>query len=207
MYISTGNKKLAPTADTKFLIWNLPAEKTCPFATELCKKFCYAKKAERMYKGARNAREVNFTDSLSPAFTVAMGLEIRKYINRPSWRGKKVLFRIHESGDFYNKEYVQKWIDIANIFPNIQFLAYTKSVRFFAGLDIPENLTIRFSVWDDTKPGELAIARYIGLPTYSAVNKSQFVDVPAIQRCDCKKGCGDCQKCWNKSLDIITEIH
>ena len=134
MYLSTGNHKLKPTADTKFLIWNLPAEKTCPFATELCKKFCYAKKAERQYKGARNAREINFNDSLRPSFTVTLALEICKYINRPSWQGKKVLFRIHESGDFYNKEYAQKWIDIANVFQNIQFLAYTKSVRFFVGL-------------------------------------------------------------------------
>ena len=44
--LSEGNAKLKPTGAVKYLIWNIPAIKTCPYATEHCKKACYAIKAE-----------------------------------------------------------------------------------------------------------------------------------------------------------------
>lgn len=41
---SDRNLKLVPNDKVKFIIWNLPAGSTCPFASDDCIKFCYAKK-------------------------------------------------------------------------------------------------------------------------------------------------------------------
>ena len=56
--------------------------------------------------------------------------------------------RIHDSGDFYNKEYLYKWFAIAEEMPNIQFYAYTKRVKMLKDnwSNKPENLTIIFSL-------------------------------------------------------------
>jgi hypothetical protein len=37
--------------------------------------------------------------------------------------------RIHESGDFYNQVYLDKWIEIIRNLPDFTFWAYTKSYR------------------------------------------------------------------------------
>jgi hypothetical protein len=41
--------------------------------------------------------------------------------------GQKI--RVHDSGDFYNQEYVDKWADIARANPDKKFYAYTKSLH------------------------------------------------------------------------------
>ena len=56
--------------------------------------------------------------------------------------------RIHDSGDFYNKEYLYKWFKIAESMPNIEFYAYTKQVKLLKDnwSVKPDNLTIIFSL-------------------------------------------------------------
>ncbi len=87
-------------------------------------------------------------------------------------------------------------------------MAYTKSVRFFAGEDIPENMVIRFSIWDDTAPEEIKIAMDMGLPVYTAVDK--FDDsITEDMRCHCEN-CSECNKCWSRdkrNAYIVCEIH
>jgi hypothetical protein len=63
--------------------------------------------------------------------------------------GEKNEVRIHESGDFYNGEYLKAWMLVAKKMPNIKFYAYTKSVPYVAAMekqlkDIP-NLSITLS--------------------------------------------------------------
>mgnify|MGYP003651091496 FL=1 len=54
--------------------------------------------------------------------------------------------RIHDSGDFYSPEYLNKWVTIAKQNKNVIFYAYTKSIKFFTeGLIVPTNLKIIFS--------------------------------------------------------------
>ena len=45
--------------------------------------------------------------------------------------------RIHDSGDYYSKVYLQKWIDIANLFPEIKFYSYTNSVAMLKEATLP----------------------------------------------------------------------
>lgn len=216
--LSKGNKKLVPNADTKFLIFSIPPQGTCPYATEHCKNACYAMKAWKAYPNVRKAWTENYNETLKADFVDDMINAIETALEKPSYKkAKEVIFRIHESGDFYNQSYVDKWLTIARHFASIQgnkvkFIAYTKSVKYFmlgnGGFDLAHlgNVTVRFSLWDDTKESDLFIAKNIAfLPIYTAVES--FTDETDDEKCGCED-CARCARCWNKSLDMLKcEIH
>jgi hypothetical protein len=52
-------------------------------------------------------------------------------------KGKPIVVRIHDSGDFYSPEYVEKWRRIIAMFPDVLFYCYSKSHRWL--LDMPSN--------------------------------------------------------------------
>jgi hypothetical protein len=127
--------------------WNLPTGSTCPFAME-CKvtvdritgKFdihrgqykCYAAGPER-FPGVREHRWKNF--------------EHTKNGNKPILPKDCKAVRIHASGDFYNQDYFNMWVDIAKENPSIEFWAYTKSLNYWIKKinDIPTNLILTAS--------------------------------------------------------------
>lgn len=206
-----GNKKLVNTDSVRFMIWNLPAQVTCPFATEHCKAACYAKKAERVYPSVLPSRTVNFEDSKRDDFVDRMIQTIAKLLNGKAYEGKFCYFRIHESGDFYNKEYTEKWLKIVRWFDRhgwnyrIKFLAYTKSVQYFKSEAIPDNMIIRFSVWDDTNSKDILLAKMLNFPIYTAVDKFTE-DFSEEMRCNCED-CANCGKCYSNAAYIACEIH
>ena len=173
IYISEGNTKFKRNDTSYFLIWSLPSEITCPYATELCKASCYAKKAERQYKQVLPCRQRNLQATHERAFVSDMVQAIRYYTSLPKNKGKQCYFRIHESGDFYNLSYVYKWIEIAEKLPDVIFTAYTKSVKFIdiAHKHIPKNLVIRYSIWDDTSTKDVQLAQKNNLPIFTAKDK------------------------------------
>lgn len=200
--LSTGNKKLLPSADTNFLIFNIPARITCPYATESCKKYCYALKAEKVYPDVLPARQRNLTASRNPAFVSEMSDIINRKLKNQ--RKKNLVVRIHESGDFYNKEYAMKWIQIAKNCPSAIFMAYTKSFTFFDGVKLPKNFTLRASVWADTSEEQKEIIRRNKWTIYTAVD--HFTDTDKFYQCRCAD-CATCGKCWSKEKVICCEIH
>ena len=108
----------------------------CPFAKD-CLKYCYAQKGAYSWSNVKPAFEKRYEITKTDNFIDLMNNEIKR---------KKVNFlRIHDSGDFYSKAYIQKWFTIANNNPNVKFYAYTKSFILFQGLTIPDNLDIIFS--------------------------------------------------------------
>lgn len=214
-----GNRKLQNTETIRYMIWNLPAVKTCPFRTEMCEKSCYARKAERIYPQVLPSREQNYINSLENDFTENMIYTIEKKLNSKAFNNKKCIFRIHESGDFYNVEYVKKWVAIAKHFENderITFLAYTKSIIYFIncgyGLpDFPKNLIIRSSLWKDTKSDKIELTTAFNIPVYTALTQEEINREKengkkfAICKCD---NCSTCGMCWNKNIkDITCKIH
>ena len=211
MYLSTGNKKLKGTKEVRFLIFNLPAVKTCPYRTKHCEKFCYARKAERVYPGCLPCREKNLAASKCQSFDYDMKRIIERRLKNKTYKNaKKIYFRIHESGDFYSQSYFDSWVKIATAFPSVVFLAYTKSVKYVlhTAEKIPANMIIRFSLWDDTKAEEKALAEDLQLPTYTAERLTKDgIKALADRFCDCID-CGDCGKCYDtKVKHIVTEIH
>ena len=189
----------------KIAIFNLPARKTCPGATAYCGKICYAMKAERMYKAAAAMRHHNWDASLNVFFVQAMTDELKTF------KGDKV--RIHESGDWYSQEYLDKWIQIAAAFPKITFLAYTKSYN----LDFskkPANLVI-YASYDPTTQDKIG-ATPAGLhecvitdPVYGCAGKTiaSWYHCPPISKTH-RNYCGvSCNVCWAGSNNVIFQKH
>ena len=210
--LSHENKKLVPNDRVSFLIWNLPAIITCPFATDHCKTFCYARKAEKNYPDCIPCRQRHFEISKAPDFVLRMIFTISAELARPVNKNKKVVFRIHESGDFYNMTYVKKWLEIMNYFKDdkrIVFVAYTKSVKYFDGLEIPENMRLLASVWDDTTADNLEIISKNNFRIYTAYKGADLEKAlkSGFAHCPCKD-CGTCGLCWNNyTNNICCEIH
>lgn len=210
-----GNKKLKNSDTVRFAIWNLPAITTCPFATEQCKKSCYARKAERQYKQVLPAREKNYNDSLKDSFTPEMINTISAALNSKKFKDKKMIFRIHESGDFYSLEYVKKWVEICKAFENndnVIFWAYTKSLEYvinsgYGTHEFPKNLVIRSSIWADTSAENLRLTTEYQFPIYTALTEREFTAKPHFAKCLCVD-CGSCQMCGiEKIKNIACKIH
>lgn len=197
--LSRGNMKLHDT-----LIWNLPAVTTCPFATDSCKQFCYARKAEKMYPSVLPSRERHFEASLESDFVDQMIATIEKEnalkLKRDGVPYK--FFRIHESGDFYNQKYVDAWYRIASAFPSIKFLAFTKSYSFnYESLKSLPNVNIRYSFDGSTK------AIRIDLPL--AMVRDGHTETRSTKTFSCNVGmkCHECRICWNSNIDVAFELH
>jgi hypothetical protein len=108
---------------------------TCPFAGD-CKKYCYAQKG--LYKAyAEKSMDFKHQITLTDDFIPLMQKEINKK--------KPQFIRIHDSGDFYNKTYIDKWLYLVAINPHIKFYAYTKSFILFNGMQLPDNLDLIYS--------------------------------------------------------------
>ena len=212
-----GNLKLKNNNETRFMIWNIPAVVTCPYRTAMCEKYCYARKAERMYPTCSEARERNFAITRMYNFAERMIYTIETELTSKKFAGKKVVFRIHESGDFYNRAYTNAWIQIARHFEgneNIVFLAYTKSIQWFIeiGLEmVPSNMVVRSSIWADTKEYFKACTEKFNFPVYTALS-AKDMDIAEknglkFEKCRCED-CATCGKCWDKTIKtIITYIH
>ena len=155
MRISKGNNKIGK-------VWNisLPPIKACKGCADICGKDCYAMKAYRQYPATREAWEHNFDQATNniDSYFYDIGAELKKY--------KGAFFRWHVSGDILNIFYFSHMVAIAEQFPNIKFLAFTKQYKIvneflYMGYSLPENLQIVFSAWPNLpmdNPNQLPVA-------------------------------------------------
>ena len=145
MNLLTQNSKLKKTSKAlgvRVFNFGIPAYKsasgklTCPFADE-CVKFCYARKGAYIWGNVKPAFEKRYELSKTDQFVGAMYNEIVK--KKPDY------VRVHDSGDYYSKAYLKKWIDIALLFPEVKFYSYTNSVLMLKAAVLPSNFDIIFS--------------------------------------------------------------
>lgn len=138
---SNDNTKVGENVAT----FSLPAGWTCPFAKDChmkvgregktrevgkdAKFMCYAAWMEMSRKSLRNNHWHNY-DLLNDAKTITdkVNLMVKSLNYHFHENGKTEYVRIHESGDFYNGEYLQAWVEVAKKFPDIIFYGYTKSL-------------------------------------------------------------------------------
>ena len=203
MYFSKSNKKLKPNKEIEFAIFSLPAEKTCPYATELCKKSCYAKKSERLYPQVLKSREQNLSESLQTEFCDNVITYLDSRLAAKSHKGKTLYVRIHESGDFFSPYYAAKWLYISEYYigrSDIVFMAYTKSIQYFKSK--PANLLLRYSVWSDSKSCDVKRADELSIPYYGAMIKSAFNNLHDDNKCLCID-CGTCKKCYTDTEKLL----
>jgi hypothetical protein len=145
MKLLTQNSKLKKTSKElglRVFNFGIPAYKsasgklTCPMA-DSCVKFCYAKKGAYIWSNVKPAFEKRYQLSKTDKFVEAMNAEIRK--KKPDY------VRVHDSGDYYSRAYLKKWIDIANSNPNVRFYSYTNMIDMMLKTSLPDNYDIIFS--------------------------------------------------------------
>lgn len=99
---------------------------------------CYAARAQAQYPSAnmnafRNLDLLNRAkrDGGVKAMTSLILKSMSYYETRSKDRYKFDIFRIHEAGDFYDKDYMKAWFEVAKLRPTTLFYAYTTSVPFW----------------------------------------------------------------------------
>ena len=165
LHFSKGNAKL-----TKRLVFSLPAGRTCPGAS-ICKAFvgvdsntgkrsiidgkdmlfrCFAASSEVQYDAVYLNRKENL-DLLVAALQTGTAVDLIN-ANIQNNRSKGItLVRIHESGDFFSGTYLDAWIQVAMLNPDLKFYCYSKSLQLFYLLKLPNNFYLTASKggkWD-----------------------------------------------------------
>lgn len=208
IHLQEGNSVLVDNEECGFLIFSLPARECCPYATDLCKKICYGRNAQELFKRVYECRKRNYEESLKESFTQDMIKIINYNLNRKKYKDKIILFRIHETGDFYSQEYTDKWFNIADYYKNnskIFFQCYTKSLPFIKDNIANGNIKMMFSVMDDTKCEDIELAKSLGMNTFKAVPNNVFINTPREQQCD--GDCSKCKSCYLDNKDMVVEYH
>lgn len=146
--LSINNSKLKKSGQDKGLLFasfGLPAVQTCPGADK-CKSGCYATQGTYSFRQVRENRQTNFIRS-KDSTTFKQDLINEIYDLDMKHPTKILIIRIHDSGDFYNQEYLNTWLEVINSFSHVIFYAYTKSIHLFNPiyLDLPENFRVIYS--------------------------------------------------------------
>jgi len=117
---------------------------TCPAAGS-CKIGCYAQQGAYVFGNVRPVFEWRLKVTQSDEFISMMQAELDDAKRRAHKRRKRVVIRIHDSGDFYSVPYLKRWLAIMDANKDVEFYAYTKQVRLFKRLETPPNFRLIFS--------------------------------------------------------------
>lgn len=197
--VSKGNSKMGNIPS-----FNLPPVESC-LNHKTCSSFignkgkrhrCYALKSYSMYKNTKSAYDKNFelakTDLAELESQLTAWLKLNRNTN---------LFRIHSSGDFFSKEYLDMRVRITLKFPKIRFLAFTKVYGFFKGLTLPKNFSVLLSYMPAINyKSAKKFSEMIGLPMAYASNQDikERNLVMCLEQVNTKDtvNCANCQLCW-----------
>jgi hypothetical protein len=142
------NGKTATLANT----FGLPAGKafSCPGATSVCEKICYAGKLEKIFKGTRENLLHNWNllkDADSNTMYRLISEMIAEFVADCQRKDAPMLFRIHWDGDFFSDTYTHAWAKVISEYPEVKFWAYTRvreSAEILNAMAMP-NLSLYFS--------------------------------------------------------------
>lgn len=216
-FVHKGNAKLADyTAEDgtvyRYAQYNLPAKKTCPYASDDCKKFCYAKRDER-HTSVRENRKASLVAAQREDFTEAMIFTIETAFMTKRYSNAHMILRVHESGDYFNISYLKAWTKVFNHFANntnITFCFYTKCFDYL--LNLTEEERVIFKALTDS--GRVAVslsldksstseqkikavkvkAMFPAVNIYYAIKADKIDTIEHDDICECKD-CAKCAKC------------
>lgn len=159
MQLLTQNAKMKKSSQNGINVFNfgIPAFKsetglmTCPNASQ-CATGCYARTGTYRFKNTVNAYEARLKLTQLPDFVPLLVADIRLKLLQSRNKNLKCIIRIHDSGDFYSKDYAKSWFEIMRQFSSendIEFYAYTKMIQmfneFYAANLVPSNLKLIYS--------------------------------------------------------------
>ena len=199
----TPNGKQASIANT----FGLPAGKaySCPSATSVCEKICYAGKLEKVFKGTRENLLHNWNllkDASFDEMYLLISEMITEFNNECNRRSASRLFRIHWDGDFFNETYTYAWKKVIDENPTTRFWVYTRvesAARILNGIP---NLSLYFSTDSENTDTAQVLAKDEG------INLAYLAETFAIGKADLLELVGrNATRCPenNKSLPLISE--
>lgn len=121
------------------------------------------------------------------------------------------LFRWTDSGDIPDADFFVGMVDLANAFPDIKFLAYTKKYWIVnewidKNGDLPDNFTVRFSAWHIgwkvENPHNLPVA-YVDFKDKTLNPEFPNGTTGCPNQKDKTITCSICRKCWNKRIQSV----
>lgn len=134
--------------------WTLPAFaikltngtnfNVCPNAGA-CASFCYARNGTYNFSNVKNRHIANLEYILEEP-QQWFGQMLAE-VSKPKMAGKYV--RIHDAGDFFSEDYLNLWLKIAEMTPQVTFYCYTKEVAMFKRLvegKCPDNFKYLYSM-------------------------------------------------------------
>jgi len=130
--------------------FGLPAGKnySCPGATSVCEKVCYAGKLEKLYKAVKANLLHNWEllkdadhDTMESLLTDMIN-DFRKDCDK---KGAEKLFRIHWDGDFFSDDYAFAWKHVILNNADIKFWVYTRVHSAALILKDMSNLSLYYS--------------------------------------------------------------
>ena len=130
--------------------FGLPAGKnySCPGATSVCEKVCYAGKLEKLYKAVKANLLHNWEllkNADEPTMVHLLEDMINDFRDECEKRGAKKLFRIHWDGDFFSDTYTRAWQYIIINNQDIKFWVYTRVESAVYILKNLDNLSLYYS--------------------------------------------------------------
>ena len=192
-----------PTIANSF---GLPAGKafSCPGATSVCEKICYAGKLEKVYKGVRNILVSNYEQLVNADRLTMVALideMIQDFIADCEKRNAEKLFRIHWDGDFFSEDYAIAWAMVIRMNPSVQFWVYTRSefaVPHIVGID---NLAAYFSTDSANRALGIKLKKQYGIKLAYLANtfaegKADFAEIQDKSPIPCPEN--------NKKLPLIS---
>lgn len=149
------NAKIAKSGNDNLVIYNfgIPAYETeingvklitCPGAGT-CASGCYATMGAYGWNTVQNAYRNRLIATLDDSFVGLMVQAINTKKRSADRNFKDLAIRIHDSGDFYTKAYLNKWLTIMKEFPSVKFYAYSKMIPWLKDKQLPNNFTTIFS--------------------------------------------------------------
>ena len=150
--LPTPNGKRSAIANT----FGLPSGKqySCPNATSICEKICYAGKLERIFPSVRDTLLHNWNLLKDADYDTMVSLlddMVTAFEYDCKAKDAEQMFRIHWDGDFFSDTYAKAWRAVIMLNPDIKFWVYTRvpsAARILDGLD---NLSLYFSTDDENK--------------------------------------------------------
>ena len=196
IHVSFGNTKVG-----KVMNLSLPPIVSCADDVP-CAAGCYAMRSYRRFGMTRKAWDEN----LRLWRTAPKKFERQLFdILREADASQPCFFRWHVGGDIPDGHYLVMMIVIAERFPHIKFLAFTKQYKIIAdcGIPFPDNLSIVVSAWP-----HYPLHNPRALPV--AWMQDGTEDRIPPESVECSGLCENCGMCWSlKDLkkDVVMLRH
>jgi hypothetical protein len=198
--------------------------------SEICKK-CYGRKGHYQYSSVKNCHARRLESSKLDSFVLRMAFEISSLL--PNYDDKNLYFRIHDTGDFYSVEYIEKWISIVKSIEEIRkFFEIKSKVLFWVPtkiwylpqmldslkkLNSFENVSVRPSAMNINDSAPKVDGLSCGTSTVLKVEESNCpAIIGSLRNKSLKNGettypsscetC-NCRRCWNKEEEVLYALH